>query len=82
MFSHIDTINPHVGTTMGELRDSTAFRCNVLRSSGCTLIIKRECDFKDDIKKDPELAQFMSDLVTSEPLNPRYGFFGGRTNAI
>jgi hypothetical protein len=77
-----ETMNPHVGVTMGELSDDTNFRRNFLRECGFTVISKKECEFKDEIKNSVPLQVFTKDLVLLEPLNPRDAFFGGRTNAV
>ncbi|XP_064644724.1 uncharacterized protein LOC135498397 [Lineus longissimus] len=81
-FPNGDTMNQRTGSTMGELRERTAFRRTFLKDRGHTVISKRECEFRAEIKADPELAAFAKDLNISEPLNPREAFFGGRTNAV
>jgi hypothetical protein len=55
---------------MGELRDRTTFRINHLKGMGLTVITKRECEFKKDVKVDPELELFTKDYMLTEPLNP------------
>ena len=37
-----------------------------------------ECQFRNDIKEDPELQEY----EPNDPLKPRDAFYGGKTNAI
>lgn len=76
------TLNTRVGKTMETLHENTIFRRNALIEAGYTVIEKRECTFNDEIKKNPNLKEFTTNIVSTEPLNPREAFFGGRTNAI
>lgn len=43
-----------------------------------------ECEFKIFLSHNPEINSELanSPLITSQPLNPRDAFFGGRTNGV
>ena len=41
-----------------------------------------ECELEQQLKEDPEMAAFFKRTEVAEPLDPRHGFFGGRTNPI
>ena len=67
---------------MNELYTLTQNKVKYLESCGYTVITKWEHDFKQDIKTNGDLEQFISTLDVVDRLNPRDSFFGGRTNAL
>ena len=71
----------HEGKTMGQVREATATKIQQLRDLGYTVKEIWECEWQIRKKVDPEIQTFVEQLVLDEPLNPRDGFFGGRTNA-
>lgn len=54
-----------------------------IRQAGYNLVVKRECDFRRELKDSPEIDICMMDnpYIVNKPLNPRDAFMGGRTNA-
>lgn len=61
--------------------DNTLQREFYLRSIGYKMIIKWECDFRKEINECDEVKMFTDQFTTTEPLNPRKAYYGGRTNA-
>ena len=41
-----------------------------------------ECEFQQQLATNPEMKDFVRNLNLDTPLEPRHGFFGGRTNAV
>lgn len=64
-------------------RERTERKLERLRKAGYNLVVKKECDFREELKHNPEIDIFLwgNPLVDQEPLNPRHAFNGGRTNA-
>ena len=76
------TKNAVNGLTMGELRQKTRLKTEMLRDKGHNVIEKWECDFRKDLKEDDELRAFFKSYEPFFPIDPRDPFYGGRTNAI
>ena len=53
----------------------------MLRAVGYTVIEKWGCEYKEDKKTNAELKAFLNNHEAIPPLQPRDGFFGGRTGA-
>jgi G:T-mismatch repair DNA endonuclease (very short patch repair protein) len=68
--------------TMEMAFEDTKTRVHQLRAEGFTVVEKWECEFRNEINSDKDLARFWADNSDKKPLNPRDAFFGGRTNAI
>ena len=73
-----DTINTKNQIDMLTLRKRTLKKNGEIRAAGYNLIEMYECE----LKKDKDFRDFMKtyDREIVERLNPRDGFFGGRTN--
>ena len=67
---------------MGQLREKTRKKTNMLLEKGYRVVEKWECEFRADIKADPGLKDFYEAREPYFPLKAREAFFGGRTNAI
>jgi len=61
--------------------EATEAKTNRLRDFGFEVIEKWECEFRIDLRSNPELEQFTAKhpLLVNVPLEPRDAFFGGRT---
>ena len=66
---------------MGQLYQDTQTKVKYLRGQGFEVVEKWGCAFKEELKQDEEMKQFVKDHGFIEPLQPRDAFFGGRTNA-
>ena len=77
-----DCINPVNGISMDDLYQRTMQHSERLRSNGYTLIEKWECEFREEIKHNPVLAEIYESFQPYEALVPSDAFFGGRVNAI
>ena len=53
-----------------------------LRSLGYEVVEMWQCEFMRQVESNPELKAFYESYEPYFPINPRDGFFGGRTNAI
>ncbi|KAK3920747.1 putative DNA polymerase [Frankliniella fusca] len=64
--------------------DQTRRITALFRRAGHTVIEKWECDFKEDLEKDPEVKAFFRTHPTTRvpPLRLRDALAGGRTNAM
>jgi len=74
--------DPRSGFTMDDLKRLTEKRANEIRKAGYKLIEIYECDFHEQIKKNPELAQFVKCLDIPKRMKPRDSFFGGRVSVF
>lgn len=63
--------------------ERSAKKLEKIRQAGYDLVVKKECEFRRELKEDPgiEICLLSNPLITTEPLNPRHAFYGGRTNA-
>ncbi len=70
------------GRSMGERFQQTLMKEKYLQSEGFYIIRKWECEFREEIRNNPQLQAFMEDNnFLKPPIKPRRGFFGGRVNA-
>ena len=77
-----DTKNPAANNKpMEQLYQDTQKKVKYLKDQGFEVIEKWGCAFKEEMKHDEEMKQFMKDRGFVDPLQPRDAFFGGRTNA-
>ncbi|XP_031346026.1 uncharacterized protein LOC116172836 [Photinus pyralis] len=69
---------------MGTRREKTEATSSRIRTAGYHLIEMWECEFRTYLTNNPETPALLNgnNILRHEPLNPRDGFFGGRTNAI
>jgi hypothetical protein len=81
-YSDTTTRNPLHGSTMEELYDRTQRITSTLRSRGHTVVEMWECEYRKTMNRDEEAKKLLKHFHSIEPLAPRDGFFGGRTNAI
>lgn len=77
-----NTINPVNGMSMHDLYQRTLAHTRRLINAGYTVIEKWECEFRKEMKEDPELREAYIKYKPYVPLLPRDAFFGGRVNAI
>jgi hypothetical protein len=78
------TVNTLNGCSMQELREKTRDRRAYLESKGYIVEEWWECELEEEEKNNEHWAQFKQETYNQfrKPLNPRDGFFGGRTEAI
>ena len=77
-----DTKNPGADNKpMEQLYQDTQKKVKYLKDQGFEVLEKWGCAFKEEMKHDEEMKQFMKDRGFVDPLQPRDAFFGGRTNA-
>ena len=81
-FKDRDCINPVNGLSMNDLYQRTMHQSDRLKSKGYTLVEKRECEFREEIKQNPALKEVFEAYQPYAPLEPRAAFLGGRVNAI
>ena len=81
-YTRRDTKNPGADNKpMEQLYQDTQKKFKYLKDQGFEVIEKWGCAFKEELKHDEEMKQFMKDRGFVDPLQPRDAFFGGRTNA-
>ncbi len=73
---------PGSSLTMEDAYQSTIRRQNKIEDGGYKMVVQWECEFKQELKEDPEMKDFVDSVKLVEPLDGRDGFYGGRTNAI
>lgn len=66
---------------MQELYENTLSHNQYLINQGYNMVEKWECELQCELKKNSEMKDFFNSLNLQEPLEPRHGLFGGRTNA-
>ena len=64
----------------GDARQRTFDRQRALERAGYKVRTMWECELKQQLQRDPEMKQFFDTVPVLEPMNPRDGFYGGRTN--
>ena len=77
-----DTLNPVNETSMRDLLEGTVRKIERFRKLGYTVQVLWECEFHQQLATNPEMKDFVRNLNLDTPLEPRHGFFGGRTNAV
>ena len=55
---------------------------NFLKDKGYTVETMWECDLTRSLNADKKMTAFFKELKLIEPLKPRDGFFGGRTDPV
>lgn len=73
---------PGSGRTFEDAYVRTMERKNFIKSQGYDFVELWECQLRGKLERDPEMAEFFRDTPVIAPLDPRQGFYGGRTNAI
>ena len=73
--------NAHPDQTVDEVYEAMQRKTLMLTAVGCTVIEKWGCEYKEDKKTNAELKSFLNNHEAIPPLQPRDGFFGGRTGA-
>ena len=76
-----NTFNPLLRETMQSLNRKTKARIAALQSEGYRVVSIWECQWKLQMKTDPNVIEFLRTYRDCAPLNPRDAFSGGRTNA-
>ena len=76
-----DTVNSVNGKTMQDLHQTTVEKNSYLKDHGFVVIEVWECGIKKELDQDNNMKAFFDSYDLIEPLEPRDGFFGGRTNA-
>ncbi|MCP5058409.1 MAG: hypothetical protein GY937_17030, partial [bacterium] len=66
---------------MEEAFAKTQLRANTIRAAGYELVEMWECDLRSQLRSNKAMAAFFDNCGVVDPLNPRHGFYGGRTNA-
>jgi len=67
---------------MEEVYESTLRKHELLKQRRYDVKVQWECDWDTEVKTNQDLQQFLDTFETTEPLQPRDAFFGGRTNAV
>lgn len=70
------------GKTIHELYQQYLHRKSYIVNAGYDLEEIWECDFKKNLRRNPDMKRYVDQLTIHEPLNPRDAFYGGRNNAI
>ena len=69
------------GLTVEALRQQTSQKIQKLRGKGYRVVEIWGCEWEKEKKETPAITEFLKDLDIVPPLNPREGFYGGRTGA-
>ena len=77
-----ETVNPVNGKTMQQLYEDTLEKVCYLENQGFEVIEKKECEFVKEMEHDEELRRYFEEYEIVDPLQPRDGLYGGRTNAV
>lgn len=79
-----ETTHPHTRQPMSELYRQTKEKEEYLISRGINVVSKWEHDFRDEVKKNPQLRQEYDDILDriKTRLDPRDAFYGGRTDVM
>ena len=75
-----DILHPYNKKTMDELLAQTAEKERRLREWGYQVVSIWECQWREQILGNPDIAPFLKTLDIPDRLNPREAFFGGRTS--
>ena len=76
-----DTFIPFLQTTIAGLNIRHKYRCSELKKK-VNLVQIWECEWDKMCREDPSVIEFSKRNSYKPPLNPRDGFFGGRTEAF
>ena len=74
-------MNPISQKTMEQLYKDTVRKVNYLKDHGIEVEQKWGCELTKELEEDEEMKQFFEEHEIIDPLQPRDGFYGGRTNA-
>ena len=72
----------HADRTLAELYKATQSRTQQLRQAGYRVIEIWECQWAQQLKREPATRAFVDQLQLVPPLEPRDAFLGGRTGAV
>ena len=72
-----DTLKKKLAKTMGEIHEATQQRLKFIKEQGYSVVSIWEAEFLGDT----EMQEFAATCEVVEPLQPRAGLYGGRTNA-
>ena len=75
---HVKTFH-HPDRTVEELYQATQRKTELLKQAGYNVVEKWECDFRKELKQNEALQENIEKMSWVSPLNPRDGFYGGRT---
>ena len=75
---HMKTFH-HPDRTVEELFQVTERKTELLKQAGYNVMEQWECDFRKELKQNETLQEKIEKMSWVSPLNPREGFFGGRT---
>uniref|UniRef100_A0A1Y1LSM0 DNA-directed DNA polymerase n=1 Tax=Photinus pyralis TaxID=7054 RepID=A0A1Y1LSM0_PHOPY len=77
-------LNGNKEDSMFMRREKTLATSSRIRAAGYQLVEMWECAFRTFLTSNPEIATLLegNNIMKNEPLNPRNGFFEGRTNAV
>ena len=74
-------LHPNTGQSMNQLYFATIKRQQYLEDLNHAYVSMWECDFRQQLRDNPELKKFAEDITVEERINLRESFKGGRTNA-
>jgi hypothetical protein len=78
----MDAMNPVLKKTYQALYDKTISRQEALEGRGYRVVVKWGCEWEKE-RNSPEVLSFLSSLnISTDPLNPKDGFFGGRVECF
>ena len=77
-----ETHRRHCDRTMQDVYETTQQRTQTLRTQGYTVVEMWGCDWASLKDTSLDIRTFVANLQSTEPLNPRDAFCGGRTNAV
>lgn len=66
---------------MHELHQSTLEKTSYLKGAGFNVVEVWECEIKKELEHDEDMKAYFVNYDMVDPLEPRDGFYGGRTNA-
>jgi hypothetical protein len=66
---------------MQDLHQATVEKTSYLKDHGFVMNEVWECDIRKELEQDKDMKAYFDSYDLVEPLEPRDGFFGGRTNA-
>ena len=75
---HVKTFH-HPDRTVEELYQATQRKTDLLKQAGYNVVEKWECDFRKELKQNEALQENIEKMSRVSPLNPKDGFYGGRT---
>ena len=76
------TVNTVNGKTMEDLHQATLRKQKHLEAAGYVYRCIWECEWKKQVKKSAKVADFVQNMNTLGPLDPRDAFNGGRTETF